>query len=110
MPGYFAGALIAALISGKPKVSEKKLSKKEIFRVSIAIILGMIVIYIPGLIHFSRWAFSAGKVPEDKSLFAFTMASCLLPYIPGDIIKIITAIPVALKIRPLIAQYLFSEK
>ena len=69
----------------------------------------MIVLYIPGVFHFTRWAQAAGKVPADKSAFAYTMAACVLPYIPGDIIKIIIAVPVALKMRPVLAQYLYPE-
>ena len=36
------------------------------------------------------------------------MGACVVPYIPGDILKIVVAIPVALKIRPVLAQYLYS--
>jgi biotin transport system substrate-specific component len=108
LPGYFFGALVAGLIAGKPKFSDSK-NKMSIIRISFGIIIGMIVIYIPGVIHFSHWAFSAGKIPEDKTAFAFTLMTCVYPYISGDVIKIIVAIPVALKVRPLIAQYLFSE-
>ena len=37
------------------------------------------------------------------------MAACVLPFIPGDIIKLVITIPVALKIRPVIAQYLYAD-
>ncbi len=106
LPGYFLGSLVSGLISGKPKLTNEK---KSIIRVSIGIVLGMIVIYIPGIIHFARWALSSGKVPQDKTALAFTLSTCVIPYIPGDLIKIIVSIPVALKLRPLIAQYLYLE-
>ena len=38
------------------------------------------------------------------------MAACVLPYIPGDIVKIVIAVPIALKLRPVLAQYLFADK
>ena len=38
------------------------------------------------------------------------MAACVIPYIPGDLLKIVVAIPVALKIRPILAQYLYNDK
>lgn len=109
LPGYLLGALVAGLIAGKPSVMEKKTSWKLVLRLSLAIIAGMIVIYIPGVIRFSYWAVGAGRVPSDKTSVAYAMAACVLPYIPGDIIKIIIAVPVALKLRPVAAQYLYSE-
>lgn len=109
LPGYLVGAIVAGLISGKPSVSEKKVSVKMIIRLTLAIFAGMVVLYIPGVIRFSYWALGAGKVPADKSVLAYTMGACVIPYIPGDLLKIIVCIPVALKVRPLIAQYLEND-
>ena len=110
LPGYLLGALVAGLIAGKPSVAEKKLTAKTVVRVSVAIVVGMVVLYIPGVIRFAYWALGAGKVPAEKSVVAYTMGACVIPYIPGDIIKTIVAVPVALKLRPVLAQYLYSEK
>jgi len=109
LPGYLLGALLAGLIAGKPSVSQKKPSVGLIVRISLAVLAGMVILYIPGVIRFSFWAEGAGKVPADKTSLAYTMAACVIPYIPGDIIKTIIAIPVALKLRPLLAQYLYAE-
>ncbi len=109
LPGYLIGALAAGLIAGKAKVEEKKFSWKKTLRLLLAILAGMIILYIPGVIRFAWWAQAGGKIPADKTAFAYTMATCLLPFIPGDIIKIIVALPVALKLRPLVAQYLYNE-
>ena len=109
LPGYLLGALVASLIAGKPGVSEKKVTAGMVIRLSLAITGGMIILYIPGVIRFSYWATGAGRVPSDKTAAAYAMAACVLPYIPGDIIKIIVAVPVALKLRPVAAQYLYSE-
>ena len=109
LSGYLLGAFLAGIIAGKPKLEEKAFNWKTLFRLSLATIAGMIVLYIPGVIHFTRWAQAAGKVPADKSAFSYTMAACVLPYIPGDIIKIVIAVPVAFKLRPVLAQYLYSE-
>ena len=38
------------------------------------------------------------------------MKACVIPFIPGFFIKIGLCIPVALKVRPMLAQYLFDEK
>lgn len=107
-PGYLLGAISTGFISGRPSVAEKKFSWKTALRVSLGIIAGMVLLYIPGVMHFAKWAVGAGKVPADKTAFAFTMGACVVPYIPGDILKIVVAIPVALKIRPVLAQYLYS--
>ena len=109
LPGYLLGALAAGLISGRPSVEEKNITVKTATRVILAIITGMIIIYIPGVIRFSYWATAAGKVPAEKTVFAYTMAACVIPYIPGDVVKISAAIPVALKLRPVLAQYLYAD-
>ena len=53
LPGYFLGALVAGLIAGKPSVNEIKkidgkvyVEIKSFIRVIIAIISGMIILYI----------------------------------------------------------------
>ena len=110
LPGYLLGALVSGLIAGKPSVTEKKITLKTALRVTAAIVAGMVILYIPGVIRFAYWALGAGKVPAEKSVVAYTMSACVIPYIPGDIIKTIVAVPVALKLRPVLAQYLYSEK
>ncbi|MBP3743609.1 MAG: biotin transporter BioY [Treponema sp.] len=110
LPGYLLGALLTGLISGRPCVEEKKLSWKVTLRITLAIFAGMVILYVPGVIHFARWAAGNGKIPAEKSAFAYTMGACVIPYLPGDLLKIIVAVPVALKVRPVLAQYLYSEK
>ena len=100
LPGYLLGALVAGLLAGKPSVTEKKITAGRVVRLALAITAGMVVLYIPGVIRFAYWASeSAG----------YAMAACVLPFIPGDILKIVVAVPVALKLRPVAAQYLYSE-
>ena len=109
LPGYLLGAVAAGFIAGKPSVTEKKLTVMVAVRVSVAVIAGLVVLYIPGVIRFSYWATAAGKVPAEKTALAYTMAACVIPYIPGDILKAVIAIPVALKLRPALAQYLYES-
>ena len=108
--GYLLGAVVTGFIAGRPSVSDKKFSWKNLIRITIAIFAGMVILYVPGIIHFARWAEKAGRIPADKTAFAYTMAACVIPYIPGDLLKIVVAIPVALKIRPILAQYLYNDK
>jgi len=110
LPGYLLGALITGLICGKPDLAEKKVTAGRVVRLTLGILAGMIILYIPGVIRFAYWAGAAGKVPAEKTAFAYTMAACVLPFIPGDILKIVVAVPVALKLRPVVAQYLYSER
>lgn len=105
LAGYVIGAAIAGFIAGKPSIAEKKINKTTAIRVALAIFAGMIIMYIPGIIRFAAWASAGGKVPADKSLYAYTLGACVLPYIPGDILKSVVAIPIALKLRPILAQY-----
>lgn len=109
LPGYLIGAVICGFIAGKPSINEKKLSWKVAIRVSLGIVAGMVILYVPGIIHFANWAEKANRVPADKTAFAYTMGACVIPFIPGDILKIVISIPVALKVRPILAQYLYTE-
>ena len=109
LPGYLLGAVTAGLIAGKPSVEQRKCSVMLVLRVSLAILAGMVILYVPGVIRFLYWATAAGKVPAEKTALAYTMGACVIPYIPGDILKIVVAIPVALKIRLVLAQYLYEN-
>lgn len=109
LPGYLIGAIAASFIAGRPSLEEKKITFKTALRVSLAIIAGMVILYIPGVIRFSYWASAAGKVPAEKTALAYTMGACVIPYIPGDLLKTALAIPLALKLRPVLAQYLYED-
>lgn len=108
-PGYIIGSALAGAIAGKPSVAEKKDGARRAVRITLAMLAGMVVLYVPGVLWFSRWAVSAGKVPAEKTVMAYTMGACVLPYIPGDIIKMVVCVPVALSVRPVLAQYLYSS-
>lgn len=109
-PGYLLGAILAGFIAGRPSVDQRKPDWITIVRVSVAMVAGMVILYVPGVWRFANWAVGAGKVPADKSVMAYTMGACVIPYIPGDIIKCVVGIPVALVIRPVLAQYIGSGK
>ncbi len=104
--GYLLGAIIAGFIAGKPKLDEgKKFFSKSTIRIIIAMFVGMIVLYIPGVIRFATWASSNGKIAEGQSAFVYTMDACVIKFLPGDLLKIIVCIPVAVKVRPIVARY-----
>lgn len=110
LPGYLLGAVVAGFIAGRPTVGQKKPDAVTVIRVVLGLFAGMIVLYIPGVIHFARWAQAAGKVPEGMNALSYTMKACVLPFLPGDAIKFAVCIPVALVVRPIVAQYLYSDK
>ena len=110
LPGYLLGAIVAGFIAGRPSVEQKRPGVVTVIRVVLGLLVGMIILYIPGVIHFARWAQAAGKVPEGLSAVQYTMKACVIPFIPGDLIKIVVCIPVALVVRPVVAQYLYSGK
>ena len=110
LPGYLLGAIVAGFIAGRPSVEQKRPGVVTVIRVVLGLLVGMIILYIPGVIHFARWAQAAGKVPEGISAVQYTMKACVIPFIPGDLIKIVVCIPVALVVRPVVAQYLYSGK
>ena len=108
LAGYLLGALAAGLIAGRPSVTQKKFSATQIIRVTLAIIGGTVVLYIPGVIHFARWAVSNSKVPADSTTLSYTIAACVTPFIPGELLKMAVEIPVALTVRPILARYLYK--
>lgn len=101
LPGYLLGALVAGLIAGRPRTEERQPTPKQVLRISLAIVAGMVVLYIPGVIRFAYW--------EESSSLSYTLWACLIPFIPGDILKIAIIIPLAIKLRPLVAQYLYAD-
>ena len=110
LPGYLLGAIVSGFIAGRPSVEEKKITLKNTIRISLAVIAGMVLLYIPGVIRFSYWATVAGKVPVEKTALTYTLTACVIPYIPGDILKTVIAVLVALKLRPVVAQYLYEDE
>lgn len=107
--GYLLGAFLAGIIAGKPSVDERK-NVRKIFQISISIILAMIVLYIPGIFHFAKWMSAGKEFTSNESILKYAISVCVLPYLPGDLVKICISIPLAIKVRPMLAQYLYSSE
>ena len=84
--GYVLGVLLQSLFVTKFK--EKKAAY------IIGIIFSTIIIYAFGLIWFMI-------VTNGKYTFQQAMASCVYPFIPGDLIKLVIAVSVSYKLRPI---------
>ncbi|MCL2440310.1 MAG: biotin transporter BioY [Treponema sp.] len=95
--GYFIASLVSGLICGLPKTSEKKVKPLFLTRLIIASFLGFLIILFCG-VFFMMYISSMS--------FAAAMAAGFLPFLPGDLIKLIISIPLALKLRPIAARYI----
>ncbi|MCR5290966.1 MAG: biotin transporter BioY [Treponema sp.] len=98
--GYAFGALVTGLIMGVPTQDEKAFSLSQLIKLTIAATIGYILVYIPGIIWF--------MFLRHASL-AKTLAACVLPFIPGDIIKIVLTVIISAKLRTITAMYLHTE-
>lgn len=107
--GYLFGSLITSLISRKPSLIEKTFSLKKIFLLAFSFTCGILVIYFFGVLHFLYWSKLNNLLPLNQSPFVYAITICLLPFLPGDILKIILATFIASKIRPIVATYLNSS-
>lgn len=70
---------------------------KQILLITAAAVLATVVVFAGGIIGFMR---VTGKA------LAPTCAAVVLPFIPGNIIKIILMIPLTMKFRPIIYRYM----
>ena len=127
--GWVMGALTAGLISGSASVAEKKTTVKYVIRLSIAVFAGMLALYLPEVFYVigykSSQAFDATtleKLGMDVSLagqqigvagaLKIFFSMFFAPFLLVDSIKAVLVILLSIKIRPIVAQYLFdsSEK
>jgi biotin transport system substrate-specific component len=95
--GYFLASLIAGLLMGLPKVSEKKVRALFIIKLSIVSVIAFAVILICGSFHM--------MILNNLSLKAAFLAG-FVPFVIGDAIKCVISIPLALALRPIAARYI----
>ncbi len=95
--GYAFASLVAGLICARPRIGRKT----SIIRIIIAALCGFVVMYIPGVLHFMR--------SLDKT-FAETMALCVTPYLPGDLVKMVISILIAAPLRKTVATFVFQDE
>ena len=94
--GYVFSVLAAGLIAGKPVLGKKT----SPVRISLASLCGFVVMYVPGVIHFMR--------TMDRTL-SETMALCVLPYLPGDAVKLVLSVLICIPLRKTVAMFVFQE-
>jgi len=90
--GYLLGAVVAGLVIGFPKQGEKI----KVWRLSLAVFLGFLTVYIPGLF---RLKFFLDTWPK-------TFAAGFFPFLIGDAIKGVVAALIAPRLRRTAARQL----
>lgn len=99
--GFLWGYLLAAVIGGLFLLvflpgGKKHSNLRQYLVVATAVILSTVVLFACGI---------AGGMLIMKMSFSKTLAAYLLPFIPGNIIKMILMVFLTKKIRPLIYGY-----
>jgi len=92
LAGYLLAPLAAGLIAGKPHAERKS----ALPRLILAAVLGLLVIYIPGVIRLLRFV---GSWPK-------AFAAGVLPFLPGDAVKAFIAAAAAGRLRRAAADQL----
>lgn len=103
--GYFLGAAVAGLIAGTPHVEEKKFRLKNWIRIAIASLVGFALIYLPGIPWFIHIMAGKGNPVTFNKALEYT----LIPFIPGDVLKMLVSVPLAALLRPVAARYLYPD-
>ncbi|MHC6202505.1 biotin transporter BioY [Breznakiellaceae bacterium SP9] len=86
LAGYLLAALCAGFIARRPRIGKTT----GIVRLCIASALGILILYVPGLIWF--------KITLDAS-WEKTLALAFIPFLIGDGIKAVIAVPIAMRLR-----------
>lgn len=94
--GYFIAALVVGLYVGKASLKEKT----PVPKIIVACLLGFLLPYVSGVFQF--------MVVTGKS-FTTALPLAVIPYLPGDAIKLVLTVLLAIKFRPVIARYLSIE-
>jgi biotin transport system substrate-specific component len=95
--GYFLAAVVAGLIVGTPEKKGKKGKKTPVWRIIVAVVAGLLVVYVPGVIRL--------KFAMDVSWPAAIIAG-FVPFIVGDAIKGFVAVIIATRLRTVVADVL----
>ena len=91
--GYIVGYLPCVAIVGlaADKCAEKK------WALPVAMVVGTIVLYFIGTVWF---------MITTKNTLAASLGMCVIPFLPGDAVKIVVATILAMMIRPRISRFL----
>ena len=98
--GYLLGALAAGLFLKfllPPASAERRHGKTKIYiLITAAAVLATVIVFVCGIIGFMR---------VTGSDFSKTLYAVLVPFIPGNLLKIVLMVPLTRTFRPVIEQY-----
>ncbi|MDR2772304.1 MAG: biotin transporter BioY [Elusimicrobiota bacterium] len=103
--GYFFGALTAGLIVNVTLSKNSKPTLLTYIKVSVAVVLGFAIIDIFGTARLAQIIMKTKHLSFAQSIKPALLAG-VAPFIIGDIIKIIIAIPLSVKLRSALSKYL----
>lgn len=103
--GWVIGALVASMISGRPSVTEKHITVKSIIRLTLAVLVGMLVLYLPEVFYVIGFKSTELGVLGAVKLF---VAAFFAPFLAVDFVKAVVVILISLKLRPVVAMYLYE--
>lgn len=105
--GWVVGALAAGLIAGRPLVTEKKISVKNVIRLAVAVFAGMLLLYFPEVFYVTGFKHAELGVGGAVKLF---VTAFFAPFLLVDSIKAVVVILISLKLRPVVAMYLYEPE
>jgi biotin transport system substrate-specific component len=99
--GYLAGYFIAAFVAGLIAATVRSAPQKKAMPVIVcATLAAFLCIYIPGILVLGRaLGLSTGEA----------IAKGFIPFVAGDLLKVIVLVPIALKLGPVVARYLGKD-
>jgi len=88
--GFLFGFVLATLAVG---LLARRGWDKSVGLMALAMLIGSVLLYVPGLAWLSQWIHTGGMFKADvySSLFSQTMAWGLVPFVIGDLIKLVLA-------------------
>lgn len=113
--GYIFGAFFTSFVVGKCDVCNKSIFFD--IRLIFGVVFGFILIYVPGVLWFCHWIVKTNAVSvvtdgitgsDFFSVLIYSLSASVLPFLPGDIIKIFISVFFVKKLRPSVAAY-FGE-
>jgi len=94
--GYLLAAFTAGLIVGRPNTGKTSLP-----RIIAAVIIGLLIIYVPGVI----WL----KISRNLN-WARALLAGFVPFIAGDVLKGVAAVLIAPRLRRTAADFLNGNR
>ncbi|MBQ3688023.1 MAG: biotin transporter BioY [Treponema sp.] len=102
--GYFPAALAGGLIIGSPLIRERK-TAAFIIRLFAAACVAFGLPYLFGI----PWFMAVREAEGNAQTLSQAFSAALLPFIPGDCIKIMLSCLLACVFRPLVARLLYPD-